>query len=135
MPFRHIITSPAVIALIFAQLGHNFGFFIIVTDLPKYMNDVLKFSIKENGLYSSLPYVCMWVVAQSTGFLSDWLIVKNHMSITNVRKLFTAIGMHIMSLFMKMNATHNFITFIALQLPLCQEFSFWVLRTESVIVL
>lgn len=94
VPFRHIITSPAVIALIFAQLGHNFGFFIIVTDLPKYMNDVLKFSIKENGLYSSLPYVCMWVVAQTTGFISDWMIVNKHMSITNVRKLFTAIGMH-----------------------------------------
>lgn len=64
----------------------------MVTDLPKYMNDVLKFSIKENGLYSSLPYVVMWLVAQSIGFFSDWLIVRGHMSITNVRKLFTAVG-------------------------------------------
>lgn len=56
------------------------------------MSDVLRFAIKQNGLYSSLPYACMWVVSISTGFLSDWLIVNNHVTITNARKLFTTIG-------------------------------------------
>lgn len=65
----------------------------MVTDLPKYMSDVLKFSIKENGIYSSLPYITMWVVAQTIGFLSDFLINRGYMSITNVRKLFTSVGM------------------------------------------
>lgn len=92
VPWRQIFTSPAVIALIFAQLGHNWGFFIMVTDLPKYMNDVLKFSIKENGFYNALPFLAMWIVAQLTGFLSDFIIAKGYMSITNVRKFFTIFG-------------------------------------------
>ncbi|XP_037042766.1 putative inorganic phosphate cotransporter [Bradysia coprophila] len=92
VPWRHILSSPAVIALIFAQLGHNWGFFIMVTDLPKYMNDVLKFSIKENGFYNALPYLAMWIVAQLTGFLSDFIIAKRYMSITNVRKFFTILA-------------------------------------------
>lgn len=64
----------------------------MVTDLPKYMNDVLRFSIKQNGFYSALPYVFMWIVSISTGFLSDWLHVKKYLSLTNNRKVFTAVG-------------------------------------------
>lgn len=91
-PWRAIFTSVPMIALIFAQIGHNWGLFIVITDLPKYMNDVLRFSIKENGLYTSLPYLFMWIVGISTGFLSDYLIKRNHLSITLSRKLFTSIA-------------------------------------------
>lgn len=74
------------------KLGHNWGFFIMVTDLPKYMNDVLKFSIKENGFFNALPFLAMWIVAQLTGFVSDFIISRGYMSITNVRKFFTIFG-------------------------------------------
>lgn len=56
------------------------------------MSDVLRFPIKENGLYSSLPYASMWIVSIALGFVSDWMITRNHISITNARKLFTTIG-------------------------------------------
>lgn len=91
-PWRAILTSVPMIALIFAQIGHNWGLFIVITDLPKYMNDVLRFSIKKNGLYTSLPYLFMWIVGISTGFLSDYLIKRNRLSITVSRKLFTSIA-------------------------------------------
>lgn len=56
------------------------------------MNDVLRFSIKKNGLYTSLPYVVLWCVAICTGFLSDFLIRRKYLGITNSRKLFTSIA-------------------------------------------
>lgn len=56
------------------------------------MSDVLRFPIKENGLYSSLPYAAMWIVSIALGFLSDWLITNKIINITNARKLFTTIG-------------------------------------------
>lgn len=64
----------------------------MVSDLPKYMSEVLQFSIKANGIWSSLPYLVMWIVSVSTGFLSDFLIVRNCVTITGARKWFTAIG-------------------------------------------
>lgn len=66
----------------------------MVSDLPKYMSEVLQFSIKDNGIYSSLPYLVMWGVSVSTGFLSDSLIVRNVVTITGARKWFTGIGMY-----------------------------------------
>lgn len=91
-PWKAILTSVPMAALVCAQIGHDWGFYIMVTDLPKYMSDVLRFPISQNGLYSALPYLLMWIVSVSTGFLSDWLTVKNILSITNCRKVFTAVA-------------------------------------------
>lgn len=87
-----LFTNPAVLALIAAQMGHSWGLFIVVNDMPKYMNDVLRFSIKSNGLYSAMPYVLMWVVSNAGGVLSDYLIKQNKISVTNARITFTSIG-------------------------------------------
>lgn len=91
-PWGAIITSGPMLALIAAQIGHDWGFFIMVTDLPKYMSDVLRFSIKDLGFYASLPYALMWIVSISTGFLSDWLISTGRMTITAGRKWFTGVA-------------------------------------------
>lgn len=83
-----------------AQLGHSFGYFTVVTDLPKYMADVLKFNIKENGLYSTLPYVAMWIMSILFGSFSDWMLTKKWLSITNSRKLFTTLSFTIPGIFL-----------------------------------
>ncbi|XP_015588670.1 putative inorganic phosphate cotransporter isoform X2 [Cephus cinctus] len=92
VPWRHIMTSKPLWALIFAQIGHDWGFFTMITDLPKYMSSVLKFSIKNNGMLSSLPYLCMWLCSVLSSWLADWIIVKGYISRTNVRKLGTTIA-------------------------------------------
>ncbi|KAK4874858.1 hypothetical protein RN001_014218 [Aquatica leii] len=92
IPWKAIWTSVPLWALVAAQIGHDWGFFTMVTDLPKYMKDVLKFRIDENGLWSSLPYVVMWLVSVGCGWLCDWLIKKNYMHITFARKFFTTVA-------------------------------------------
>ncbi|KAF5284355.1 hypothetical protein FQR65_LT13572 [Abscondita terminalis] len=92
IPWKSIWTSVPLWALIAAQIGHDWGFFTMVTDLPKYMKDVLKFEIDENGFYSSLPYIVMWLVSLAGGWICDWLIHKNYMSITVARKFFTTVA-------------------------------------------
>lgn len=64
----------------------------MVTDLPLYMSKVLKYSIKDNGLLSSLPYLSMLICCLVTSWLADWLIVGNYISRTNVRKIGTTIA-------------------------------------------
>jgi len=90
--WRHMLLSAPVWALIIAQVGHDWGFFTLVTDLPKYMSSVLKYSIKSNGLVSALPYLIMWFCSIASSWLADWMITKGVMSRTNVRKLGTTIA-------------------------------------------
>ncbi|CAG9798969.1 unnamed protein product [Chironomus riparius] len=99
-PWLKICTSVPMIALVVAQLGHSFGYFTVVTDLPKYMADVLKFKIKENGLYSTLPYVAMWIMSIIFGTISDWMLTKKWISLTNSRKLFTTFSFTVPGVFL-----------------------------------
>ncbi|KAH8298054.1 hypothetical protein KR018_005265, partial [Drosophila ironensis] len=91
-PWKAILTNLPMFALVAAQIGHDWGFYIMVTDLPKYMADVLQFSIKANGLYSSLPYVMMWIVSVGSGFVADWMIRRGIMNTTNTRKVMTGLA-------------------------------------------
>ncbi|XP_012526725.1 putative inorganic phosphate cotransporter [Monomorium pharaonis] len=92
VPWRHMLRSAPVWALITAQIGHDWGFFTLVTDLPKYMSSVLKYTIKSNGFVSALPYLVMWFSSLGSSYLADWMITKGVMSRTNVRKLGTTIA-------------------------------------------
>lgn len=85
---------------VIAQIGHGIGYFTVVTDLPKYMSDVLKFNVKENGFYSSLPYVAMWICTMIFSVVSDWSFSKGYIGITNSRKLFTTLSFTIPGLFL-----------------------------------
>jgi MFS transporter, ACS family, solute carrier family 17 (sodium-dependent inorganic phosphate cotransporter), other len=83
-----------------AQIGHGIGYFTVVTDLPKYMSDVLKFNVKENGFYSSLPYVAMWICTMIFSVISDFCVNKNYLGITNSRKLYTTLSFTVPGLFL-----------------------------------
>ncbi|XP_030383667.1 putative inorganic phosphate cotransporter [Scaptodrosophila lebanonensis] len=91
-PWKAILTNLPMFALVSAQIGHDWGFYIMVTDLPKYMSDVMQFSITANGLYSSLPYVMMWIVSIGSGFVGDYLITRKIMNTTNTRKVMTGLA-------------------------------------------
>ncbi|XP_017774606.1 PREDICTED: putative inorganic phosphate cotransporter isoform X2 [Nicrophorus vespilloides] len=91
-PWKAILTSVPLWSLVAAQIGHDWGFFTMVTDLPNFMSDVLHLQLDQNGIWSSVPYIVMWIVSMSSGWLCDWLIQKDFMKVTFARKFFTAIA-------------------------------------------
>jgi len=46
----------------------------------------------KNGVLSALPYLCGWIFAIVTGYISDKLIKKGIVSVGVSRKLFNTIG-------------------------------------------
>ncbi|KAL0278598.1 UNVERIFIED_CONTAM: hypothetical protein PYX00_000372 [Menopon gallinae] len=92
IPWMKMIRSSPVLALIFAQIGHDWGFYTMVTNLPKYMKDALGFNIDKIGNYTSIAFFVMWMCSLSTGWMADFMIRKNWMSVTNVRKFFTTVA-------------------------------------------
>lgn len=64
-----------------------------MTELPTYMKQVLRFSIKENGILSSLPYLAMWLFSMFIAFVADWMISSKRFSHTATRKIINSIGM------------------------------------------
>lgn len=73
------------------QMGNDCLWVTFAIDLPKYMKEVLGFSIDRAGLFSSLPYLFMWIVSITSGCLCDYLIDRCYLTTVQARKLFTAL--------------------------------------------
>lgn len=85
-------TAKYVDLRLYQQIGHDWGYFTMITDLPKYMTDVLKFNIKSTGILSALPYVAMWIASFFFGLCCDFCVKRGYHSIRNARKIYTTIG-------------------------------------------
>lgn len=97
-PWKEMCTSVPVYMLIAAQVGHDWAFYIMVTDLPKYLNDVLQIPIIQNAIFSSLPFALMLILSIISSVIADVLIIHN-VSVTLVRKIMTAIAAIVSTLF------------------------------------
>ncbi|OWR51223.1 putative sodium-dependent phosphate transporter [Danaus plexippus plexippus] len=75
-----------------AWVGHDWGYYTMVTDLPKYMTDVLKFNIATTGTLTAIPYLAMWISAFIFGWVCDVCVQRNWHSIKTGRIIHTTIA-------------------------------------------
>ncbi|XP_012344677.1 vesicular glutamate transporter 2.2 isoform X2 [Apis florea] len=99
-PWKAMLTSPPVWAIIVAHFSENWGFYTMLTQLPTFMNDVLDFKLDKTGFLSALPYLAMTFVVQFSGHLADYLRVKKILTTTQVRKLFNCGAFLFQTIFM-----------------------------------
>ncbi|XP_053609910.1 putative inorganic phosphate cotransporter [Plodia interpunctella] len=92
-PWLKIMTSLPFWAVIIAHCGQNWGFFTLMTEMPTYMSKVLNMELKSNGILSSLPYLAMFLLSFSMGAMTDLILRRSWLSVTNTRKLFNSIGL------------------------------------------
>ncbi|XP_068975091.1 sialin isoform X1 [Bombus flavifrons] len=99
-PWKAMLTSPPVWAIVAAHFSENWGFYTMLTQLPTFMNDVLDFKLDKTGYLSALPYLAMTLVVQFSGHLADYLRTEKILSTTQVRKLFNCGAFVFQTIFM-----------------------------------
>ncbi|GFG28742.1 hypothetical protein Cfor_02989 [Coptotermes formosanus] len=87
-PWGKFLLSPPVWSIVMAHFSENWGFYTLLTQLPTFMKDTLKFELEKTGVMSALPYLVMAIVLQFAGHLADWLRSSGILTTTQVRKLF-----------------------------------------------
>lgn len=117
IPWKAILTSIPVIALVSAQIGHDWGFYVMVTNFPTYLKGVHGLDVKENGWFSAMPFFVMWLVTIGGGILCDHLIQTNYLSITNARKWFTGVGKSVIILISQKIITNFLLDSTAAMIP------------------
>ncbi|XP_014231589.1 putative inorganic phosphate cotransporter isoform X2 [Trichogramma pretiosum] len=91
-PWRAILTSVPVWALLVTQCSQSWGFWMLLSKIPSYMDKVLHYDIQNNGLISSLPYLCAWLMSFPVSIMSDWAIRKNRLSTRSSRMICNTFG-------------------------------------------
>lgn len=92
VPYSHIFRSKPFWALLAVQIGHDYGLYTLLTDLPKYMSSVLKLTVEMRGYTTSLPHLCSIIYSVIVSWLTDKMIIYNYVSQTNARKINTTIA-------------------------------------------
>ncbi|XP_015837364.1 vesicular glutamate transporter 3 [Tribolium castaneum] len=87
-PWKSIFTSAPVWAIVVAHFTDNWGFYTLLTQLPKFMKEVLNFPLNTSGILSAIPYLAMAITIQLSGHLADRLLEKKIFTTTQVRKIF-----------------------------------------------
>ncbi|XP_015281863.1 PREDICTED: sialin isoform X1 [Gekko japonicus] len=93
VPWAAMLTSLPLWAIVVAHFSYNWTFYTLLTLLPTYMKEILKFDVQENGFLSALPYFGCWLCIIISGQVADYLREKQNMSTLCVRRTFTLIGM------------------------------------------
>ena len=66
------------------------GYYILLTELPNYMKNVLHW--EEKAWMTGLPYLAMWLVSGAGSILVDSIIERGAVSRTAIRKVANTIA-------------------------------------------
>jgi len=91
MPWRAALTSRALWVCLGAHVCSNWLHYTLLTGLPTFMKEVLKYDIKQNGVLSSIPYLAMVVTQMCIGYLADYLR-SHYLSTRYTRRLLQSIS-------------------------------------------
>lgn len=93
VPWRQVFTSRAVWACIVGHVCFNWTDYTLLTSLPVYMKEVLKFDIEQNGALSSVPYIFNAATTFIAGYTADVIRSKHLLNTTQTRKVYQATGL------------------------------------------
>ncbi|XP_021941380.1 sialin isoform X1 [Zootermopsis nevadensis] len=92
VPWKSILTSAPMWAILVTQCGMSWLFYTQLTELPTYMKNILQFDITQNSMLSTLPYLTSWLFGIGFSHIADWLIAKGFFSVLNSYKVFNSLG-------------------------------------------
>jgi len=95
VPWRDIVKSVPVWACFVANFCTNFGFHLLMTELPQYLQYIFEDYFVDSttiGIWTAVPYACAWVASVVFSKLCDCLIRTKTLSVTNARKLFSSLA-------------------------------------------
>ncbi|CAF3970941.1 unnamed protein product [Adineta steineri] len=91
LPWKNIVRSKAVIALVISELCNLFGLFFFLSNFGKILTEIHRIPTQYTGYILACGFMFMMAGSLSAGITADNLVRKNLISLNNVRKLFNAL--------------------------------------------
>ncbi|KAF2897077.1 hypothetical protein ILUMI_09104 [Ignelater luminosus] len=92
VPWGSIFRSMPAWSIGITTFGRIWVHYTFIIPGPKYMKSILGFSIEKNGVLSGSPFICSYLASVAFCYIADKLVTRNILSLTNVRKIFTALA-------------------------------------------
>lgn len=92
VPWISIITSIPFWGILMTDMANTFGIVVLASNGPTYLSFMLNLNLGLNAIVSGLPMMCRYFGGVLLSLLSDGLISKNMLSVTNTRRIFNSIS-------------------------------------------
>ena len=92
IPWIGIMTNKAVLAWIAFKATKSYICFLIVSEMPTYLVNVLHMDVVTMGIMTAIHSICGIVTGAFSARLSEWFIEKRWCSRTKVRKIFSLLN-------------------------------------------
>lgn len=119
-PWKSIMTSLPVWAIIVSHFCENWGFYTLLTQLPLFMkgkhlshfhfcmhffianisSDMLNYDLGQTGIMSAIPYLVMAIMLQFSGHSADWFRERGILTTTQVRRIYNCSAFIAQTIFM-----------------------------------
>ncbi|XP_974339.1 sialin-like [Tribolium castaneum] len=97
VPWGRILKSGALWSLGFLQVGSSWSYQVYRKILEWYLPRVLKSGVPWESAWWTPFFLYFWLTI-FCGFVADWFVKGNHLSVTTVRKTFALIGNYLTAL-------------------------------------
>ncbi|XP_061401707.1 sialin [Musca vetustissima] len=92
VPWKDIITSKPALAIAITTFGRIWIHYVFIINGPNFMKNILCFDYEANGVLSGMPHICSYISSVIFCYIADKLLHRHCMTLTNIRKLFTALS-------------------------------------------
>ncbi|XP_026495532.2 sialin isoform X1 [Vanessa tameamea] len=89
VPWKAVFTSGPFLAILVAHACSNWGWYMLLIELPFYMKQVLKFNMTENAVTTALPFLSLWFFSIGLSRGLDWLRSREIITTSTARKIGT----------------------------------------------
>ncbi|XP_069106176.1 sialin-like isoform X1 [Argopecten irradians] len=92
-PWKAILKSPAMWAITLTAFLQTWGIYVTHTTLPRYMHNIQKFDIAQDGLLMSFTNVVDIISGVAGSWFADFILKKRWLSTVAVRKILNTTGL------------------------------------------
>ncbi|UYV62388.1 SLC17A5 [Cordylochernes scorpioides] len=93
VPWKAIFSSQPFWALLVTRWVSYWGLYLLISELPLYMTTVLRVSLRQNSLATSLIFSAQCLGMAAAGYLADYLKNNDIISLDSIRKSFEGIAL------------------------------------------
>ena len=91
-PWRRMLRSPAVWAIVANNFAFHYAFYVVLNWLPTYFGAVLGEDLADLGAVRALPYLAMFATSNAGGWAGDWLAGARGWGVAAARKAVNTAG-------------------------------------------
>ena len=93
IPWLELACSPAFLSICAAHFSHNWGQYLLLSWIPKYLTH-LGLTLDRGGLLYALPFICAALLDNAAAWIADELLLQRlHFSLRATRKTMQAVAM------------------------------------------